>query len=123
MLNHPLKPDAIAGLVNTERIRQGLSIRMAAKVAGVPAGTLQGWLSGKHVPTPALRPNFERLVAALGLSEQIDLDWADLGDALTTLRESAPPYVGLPRAPCSWPRSPRGLCRRCRGSRRARRCW
>lgn len=95
MPDRPQTQDDIARLVNAERVRQNLSIRMAAKVAGVPPGTVQGWLSGKHVPTPALRPNFERLVAALGLRDRIHLDWADLGDALTTLRESTPPYVGL----------------------------
>lgn len=95
MPDRPQTQDDLARLVNAERVRQHLSVRMAAKVAGVAPGTVQGWLSGKHLPTPALRPNFERLVMALGLGDRIRLDWADLGEALTNLSESTPPYVGL----------------------------
>ncbi len=75
-------------------MRQHLSIRAAAKIAGVPSATVQGWLNGRHVPTPALRGNFDRLVSALGLSESVTA-WADLGAALSRLRDSRPPYVGL----------------------------
>jgi hypothetical protein len=37
----------------------------------VPAATVQGWLAGRHFPTPALRPKFLLLVEALGLAEHL----------------------------------------------------
>jgi hypothetical protein len=37
----------------------------------VPAATVQGWLAGRHFPTPALRPKFLLLVEALGLTEHL----------------------------------------------------
>ncbi len=94
MPEHPQTLEDVARLVDSERIRQNLSIGDAAKIAAVPKATVQGWLNGKHRPTPALRPNFERLVAELGLSDRIDL-WTDLGAVLSRLRESTSPYVGL----------------------------
>lgn len=55
-------------LLNEARQRQHLSIRALARIAQVPPATAQGWLSGKHAPTPALRANFQRLIEHLGLS-------------------------------------------------------
>lgn len=85
----------LASLLDQERIRKKLSIRMAARVAGVPAATVQGWLKGKHAPTPALRSNYERLVNELGLQDRVALDWTTFEVALDNLRGSEAPYVGL----------------------------
>lgn len=57
----------IAALVNQARRDQHLSVRGAAQISGVPASTMQGWLQGRHFPTPALRPKFLALVAHLEL--------------------------------------------------------
>ena len=59
----------LAHLINQARLDRHLSIRSAARIAGVPAATVQGWLAGRHFPTPALRPKFLVLVEALELSE------------------------------------------------------
>jgi len=58
-------------LINQARLDRHISIRSAARIAGVPAATAQGWLSGRHFPTPALRPKLLRLVEALELSDHL----------------------------------------------------
>ena len=74
-----------------------LSIRQVARIADVPPATAQGWLSGKHFPTPALRPQYLRLVAELGLAEQVPPDlFGDPWPALQpNLRAGTAPYLGL----------------------------
>jgi len=57
----------IAAMVNQARVDRHLSVRRAAQISGVPASTMQGWLQGRHFPTPALRPKFLALVAHLEL--------------------------------------------------------
>ncbi|MGC3995123.1 MAG: helix-turn-helix transcriptional regulator [Propionicimonas sp.] len=61
----------LAELVNQARLDRHISIRTAARIAGVPPATAQGWLAGRHFPTPALRPKFLLLVDALGLSDHV----------------------------------------------------
>lgn len=73
-----LTREQFARLLNEARQTHHLSIRAAARVADVPAATVQGWLNGKHFPTPALRPRYLRLVAAVGLLDQLPAAlWAD----------------------------------------------
>lgn len=88
---------SFAGLLNRARLERHLSIRTLARIADVPAATAQGWLSGKHFPTPALRGRYLRLVAQLGLADQVpddlwDSTWAVMQPAL---RDKAAPYLGL----------------------------
>lgn len=59
---------------NLARQRQHLSIRAAARLAGVHPATVQGWFNGRHRPTPALRPKYLVLVEALGLVAQMPQD-------------------------------------------------
>lgn len=61
----------LAQLINQERLDRHLSIRSAARIAGVPPATVQGWLAGRHFPTPALRPKFLLLVETLGLADHL----------------------------------------------------
>lgn len=61
----------LAELINQARLDRHLSIRSAARIAGVPAATVQGWLAGRHFPTPALRPKFLLLVEAFDLTEHL----------------------------------------------------
>lgn len=61
----------LAQLINKARLDRHLSIRSAARIAGVPAATVQGWLAGRHFPTPALRPKFLLLVEALELTDHL----------------------------------------------------
>lgn len=85
---------AFAARLDQERRR--LSIRAIAKVADVPATTAQGWLNGRHFPTPALRGRL-RLVTELRTGPR------DAGRSLGGLarRDSAhpagrrSPYLGL----------------------------
>ncbi len=74
----PRNREEFAALVNDARRRQYLSIRAVARVAQVPATTIQGWLDGRHFPSPALRPNYILLVNHLGLDDQVpDNIWDD----------------------------------------------
>lgn len=75
-----------------------LSIRRAASLAKVPPSTAQGWFEGRHLPTPALMPNFALLLDALGLIADDD-DRARWQQAIANLRSGEitkdSPYVGL----------------------------
>ena len=57
--------------VNEARLARHLSIHAVARLAGVPATTAQGWLSGDHFPSPALRTNYLELIGYLGLIGQL----------------------------------------------------
>lgn len=83
--------------LNAARQLQGLSIREIAKVAGVPAATVQGWLNGQHFPVAALRPQYLKIVDELGLRGQIPDDlWGGKWEAIQpALRELRSPYLGL----------------------------
>lgn len=61
--------------LNRVRLSKHLSVRGAAKVADVPAATMQGWLAGRHVPTPALRPKFQAFVEHLGIPDEAVAQW------------------------------------------------
>lgn len=83
--------EQFARLLNEARQSHHLSIRAAARVAGVPAATAQGWLNGKHFPTPALRAKYLRLVAAVGLLDQVPASlWIDSGPGSIPGQESTP---------------------------------
>lgn len=81
-------------LLHEARMRKSISIRAAARLAGVAPATAQGWLNGKHMPTPALRENFRALLTELELNVP-DSMW--LPDAAVTVdRTQQPaPYLGL----------------------------
>jgi WD40 repeat protein len=82
--------------INAERVARKLSIRAVAKIAGVPAATAQGWLSGEHFPVAALRPQYLKVVDELELRNQIPIDlWGDWGVIEPVLRELRSPYLGL----------------------------
>lgn len=68
MQHRPTRSE-LCELINQARLDRHISIRSAAQIAGVPPATVQGWLSGRHFPTPALRPKFLRLVEALELDD------------------------------------------------------
>ncbi|MCB0911216.1 MAG: helix-turn-helix transcriptional regulator [Propionibacteriaceae bacterium] len=70
MQHRPTRSE-LAHLINQARLDRHISIRSAARIAGVPAATAQGWLAGRHFPTPALRPKFLLLVEALELSDHL----------------------------------------------------
>lgn len=70
-----LTREEFSALVDRVRRDRHLSVRAAARLAGAHPATVQGWLNGKHLPTPALRPKFLRLVGALGLAELIPDDF------------------------------------------------
>jgi DNA-binding transcriptional regulator YiaG len=67
----PRNREQFVALVNDARRRQYLSIRAVARIAQVPPTTVQGWLDGRHFPSPALRGNYLRLVHHLGLGDQV----------------------------------------------------
>lgn len=65
-----LAREAFAEALNKARIDHHVSVRQAARIAGVPPATMQGWLNGRHFPTPALRHKYLALVEHLGLAEE-----------------------------------------------------
>jgi len=60
--------------VNEARLSRHLSIRAVARLAGVPTTTAQGWLSGEHLPSTALRGHYLRLISLLGLMAELPDD-------------------------------------------------
>lgn len=64
----PASEDFVAQ-VNAARLRQHLSVRALARAIGVPATTVQGWLTGQHRPSRVLRPSYRAMLEELGLSE------------------------------------------------------
>lgn len=74
---------------------KGYSIRDLAKRLDLAPSTLQGWLQGAHLPTPALRSSFMRLVQDLDLltpSEDTEF-WQR---TLETLSHSKQGWIGCP---------------------------
>lgn len=89
--------EAFAARLNEVRLSRHLSIGAVAKLVGLPKATVQGWLNGSHLPTPALRPQFLALVEELDLTSELPeglwLDaWANIKPRL---REGRSPYLGL----------------------------
>lgn len=62
-------------VLNEARAERHLSVRGAAKLADVPPATMQGWLNGRHFPTPALRPKFQTFVEFLGVPNELTAQW------------------------------------------------
>lgn len=89
--------EEFATRLNQERINQHLSLSAVARLAGVPKPTVQGWLNGRHLPTPALRPQFLQLVEALHLLPELpDGLWLEEWDRIEPhLRAGRAPYLGL----------------------------
>lgn len=84
--------------LNEARQHLHISVRAAARIAGVPTATAQGWLNGKHLPTPALRANFLELLDHLGLAESMDASWwidSRYSRVAPQLRDGHSPYLGL----------------------------
>ncbi|PLC12176.1 hypothetical protein AUQ48_07925 [Kocuria flava] len=87
----------LAEQLSAARRRRGLSVRALAAASGLPASTIQGWLSGAHLPGPGLRREFTALLEALGLTEERPAGqwWADVARARTPAQPATTPYVGL----------------------------
>ena len=94
----PRTKRGIGEALASARSRAGLSFRELGRRSKVPPGTLQGWIGGRSLPTPALRAAFFDVVDALGLTEQHSHAqwWAAVEQARQA--PAAPmsnPYVGL----------------------------
>ena len=83
------------------RMRAGLTVREAAKRAGIPVSTAGDYFSGRHLPPPTQLDLLPRLLRACGISAEAELQgWADAvaatrrppGRRATATR---PPYQGL----------------------------
>lgn len=78
------------------RERGGRSVRDVARLAGLPLGTVGGYLSGRHLPQSATIDQFERVLAALGVPQ------AELGawiEVVARLRRVPGPRPASARAP------------------------
>ncbi|MFI7584914.1 helix-turn-helix domain-containing protein [Kocuria sp. M1N1S27] len=87
----------LAEQLSAARRRRGLSVRALAASCHLPASTIQGWLSGAHLPGPALREEFTALLDALGLTDERPAEqwWADVHRSRTPVQPATTPYVGL----------------------------
>lgn len=94
----PLTRDELISALAEARRTANLSIRRAAALAKVPSSTAQGWFEGRHLPTPALMPDFLTLLDALDLTHD-DAERQQWHRAVTRLRSNEiieePPYAGL----------------------------
>ena len=92
----PHRP-GLAEQLTAARRRRGLSVRALAAACNLPASTIQGWLSGAHLPGPALRGEFTTLLETLGLTGEKPARqwWEDVDRARGTGRPAGVPYVGL----------------------------
>ena len=86
---------SLAAALNAARIERHMSIRAAARLAGVPAATVQGWLNGRYFPTPALRHEFSALATALGLEDRLTSTLWIGADEVREIDPLATPYLGL----------------------------
>ena len=84
--------EELVRLLSEARQAKDVSVRGAARMAGVPSATVQGWLSGKHLPTPALRDNFRKLLVGLDLRIP-EIMWNPDADLVKISGRA--PYLGL----------------------------
>lgn len=82
------------------RVEAGLTVRQMAKASGIPASTLGGYLSGRHLPH-ATRPEvMVALLAAVSASDPPADEWMTALHRLTSYRvpndlQGLRPYQGL----------------------------
>ena len=87
---------SLAEALNVARIEHHMSVRAAARVAGVASATVQGWLSGRHFPTPALQSEFARLASSLGLEHRLTPSLWTGAEQTHRVEPGRSPYVGFP---------------------------
>ncbi|CAL8975133.1 hypothetical protein CELL_01972 [Cellulomonas sp. T2.31MG-18] len=92
--------DELARALTALRERRGATVRDLARAAGVPAATVSGYLTGRHVPPLAATEQFVQVLAALGVPDDEVPAWLV---AVTRLRRApgrrpvtaTAPYRGL----------------------------
>ncbi|HTW97373.1 MAG TPA: helix-turn-helix domain-containing protein [Acidimicrobiales bacterium] len=78
------------------RVRGGFTVRELSKRLDVPAATLGGYFSGRHLPGPAYLGVYRGLLEACGVAADEVEPWVD---ALTRARLTSDGRVSLPSAP------------------------
>jgi WD40 repeat protein/transcriptional regulator with XRE-family HTH domain len=86
----------LARQLSALRVRSGLTVRELASRLDVPAATLGGYFSGRHLPGPAYLDLYCSLLEACGVARDELGPWLD---ALTRVRLSSDGRVALPTAP------------------------
>jgi WD40 repeat protein len=88
-------------VLTIRRETAGLTVRDLARKAAVPAGTVSGWCTGRHLPTLTQKMMFLRLLATCGVIDDADTQewvacWLRLRRPLGQKGAEAPtPYRGL----------------------------
>ncbi len=82
------------------RLASGLSVRDVARRAGLPLGTVGGYLSGRHLPPLATLDQFAGLLRALGVPDDAVPAWLEAVSRLRRVPGPRPatavaPYLGL----------------------------
>ena len=68
---------ALAAALTTVRNRLGMSVRDVAEASGVPASTLGGYFSGRHLP-PLTQPKvFAAVLRALSIPDPELVTWRE----------------------------------------------
>uniref|UniRef100_UPI003564DB28 helix-turn-helix domain-containing protein n=1 Tax=Actinotalea sp. TaxID=1872145 RepID=UPI003564DB28 len=91
--------EELAVALTSLRERAGLSIRDLARAVGIPAATIGGYFSGRHVPGVAAVPHVREVLAACGVPPAEVEDWLDViarvRRAPGPRRTAEMPYRGL----------------------------
>lgn len=90
----------LARRLTEQRERAGLSVRDVSRAAGLPLGTVGGYLSGRHLPQLATMDQFARMLAALAIPEDERPAWLEVVSRLRRApgprpAATTPPYRGL----------------------------
>lgn len=89
----------LAAALTALRHRAGVSIRRLAAVTGIPSATLGGYFSGRHLPSVSQGSALQDLLAALGVTDEAEVEaWLEAVRRLRARPSAAPrpnPYRGL----------------------------
>lgn len=68
---------ALAAALTTVRNRLGMSVRDVAEATGIPASTLGGYFSGRHLPSLTQPKVFAAMLRALRIPDPDITEWRD----------------------------------------------
>lgn len=89
-------PSALA----VARTRSGPLLRELGRVLGLPASTVSGWMTGRHLPNLRQLDQLRRLLAELGIAQGEHEQWVESLQRVRTApgprpADTAPPFRGL----------------------------
>lgn len=82
----------LARLLTSARVHSGLTVRRVASIAGVPAGTLGGYFSGRHLPSLTYLEPYLAVLRALGIDDPDP--WVEALERVRSIGEPTPVTSG-----------------------------